>query len=198
MLLAGCRSLFVVGTGDGEQAGGRPGQVHSAVLEYILMSPDVPVGRFFEFALARDKDMGELDGVRTAANALAGGQQPAPEHYHRASVAQMIEAIQDVLAGRNDGTARLFCCTSIDPFAKEFGKENSGVASGAGSRIIFDFIVNRDARFIRVDWHDQFVSRELSWDLSRVPNAFDVDAELSAGIVAETIVPLHPEQRWYD
>jgi hypothetical protein len=169
--------------------GGEAGGVHTAVLEYVFSSPDAPFVDYYAIALARGLARGDTNWLGPATTELAAGGKPTPAHYARARARQLAPHINVGLRDNRlaRGSVTLSCCRTVD--------RDAGVLLATAERVSAELFVNRSLAVVRLNWRDGRQETELTWDLSRLPEAFDPAATLDYETVMRRAVPLHRMRR---
>ncbi len=174
----------------GGDNGGERGVINPKVLEYVLMSPDAPFVAYYR-ALAAHPEKApftrlDFDDTRTFAARLTPGGRVTPRLMARARVERIISPLEQSFADEHGpgGAAAIFCCATLD---RETGEVTD-------HQIVVNLIINRSAQVVRMMWRDGITVRNLTWDLSALPGAFDSNATLSEQAISRAIRPLHPVQ----
>jgi hypothetical protein len=179
---------------------GEAGPIHPAVIEYALAAPGSPLLDYFATALNERRrgggrhgdDLRELDGevgVVAGSDLRATARAYARARAHRLA-APIAEGLATPRTGQAAGTVVLRCCQTVDPDRLVFADR-----LGLRGPVMIVLIRYQAAQLLFMRVTGAWVARELSWDLSAVPGAFDPRARLDPATVGRTIVALHEEIR---
>lgn len=157
--------------------GGRPGFFSSGKNAWLLYEALVE-------ATAERLGQGEVDPESQPFSA-----EELATTFGRAIAAAGNERFLDF--GQQGRGAILVCCREVDPTTGEMDGEKL---------LALGFFAHRTGAFLRVVVHERAslvqVRRQLAWDLSSFPEAFDPEADLDYETALARMVPLHlPEER---
>jgi len=178
---------------------GEVGEIHPAVLEYILAAGEGPLAAYYDLILGlsspppRARD--DLRALASDARQLAAGEAPTGRHYARALARRLAPDINRALATpvqpgilTYEGTAGLWWGLPADLVAnvllRDYEKEHMGTALRT--------VVYRYASVDLVEVRSSGTPQVLTWDVSNISGAFDPKAKLEYAGVASRIVALHP------
>jgi hypothetical protein len=190
ILLSGCQAITRMVHAEPDMTvqidgaiGGEPGELHPAVIEFMFVSPQGPFLDYYRAALAADDPPVHLERLEEIAAALAGSGPPSERHYAAARARTLAIHINEglVQGGITPGSVTLQCCATADP---DSNRLHPGL-------VFARIVVNEPLSVVRMDWEDARTKVELTWDLRRVPGAFDPSAELHFEQVAASAAPLH-------
>jgi hypothetical protein len=178
-----------------------PGKIHRSVLEYVLAAPESPLTAYYDLVLGladppkRVRD--DLQQLARSAASLANGKPPRGRDYARALARRLAPEINRALEMNRTsplqewkylGTAGLWWGDATDLAANVLLKGYEREFRCTALRtVIYRYASKEIIRVLSTG-----TDRDLVWDVSNVPGAFDPAAVLDYDTVAARIVALHP------
>lgn len=194
---------------------GEPGEIHPAILEYVLSTAESPLVAYYDLVLELREPPArvalDLRVLTREATQLADGKQPNASHFARALARRVIphlntalkhgpqrsgKILDGSLLGTNpspsvgitfEGTAGLWWGVPADLDANVLLREYEYRYGETALRTV----VYRYASLGLVAVRSSGTTRECVWDVSAIPNAFEPSKPLDVATVAKQIVPLH-------
>lgn len=164
---------------------GEKGDLNPAVIEYVMTRPESPFTRYYDAALRIKKPpksmVVDLQELRPVASQFAS--PPRGADFARALARRLAGHIRD--ATRRNGAATLFWGLPVDL--------DSGLIKLAferGSKTMRTTLFRYQSSGMVV-LYESGSTKELAWDLSQVPGAFDSTADLSFDEVAQEALAMH-------
>ncbi len=192
----------VAGTGA---ARGEVGEIHPAVIEYVLTAEEGPLPAYYDLVLGLasppPKVRDDLRALVPEATRLAGSEKPVGRHYARALARSLASEINRALSAEPGkgwsaivdfrGTAALWWGLPADLDANVLLHDYERQFQEPKLRTV----IYRNASQGLVVLRSSGTDRVYVWDVSGIPGAFDTKAPLDYGAVASKIVALHPFTR---
>ena len=194
---------------------GEPGEIHPAVLEYVLSTAEGPLVAYYDLLLelpqAPVRAATDLRQFAPTAAQLAGNRSPAGKDYARAVARHVLPQLNVALkhgpqksgkpidgsllstnpspsfGGTFEGTAGLWWGLPADLDANVLLPEYAYDYGETALRTV----IYRYASLGLVAIRSSGTTRVYIWDVSSVPNAFQPAAPLDIATVTKHIVPLH-------
>ena len=196
---------------------GEPGEVHPAVLEYVLANEASPLAAYYELVLAQPgappQAHVDLSVLAIDAQRLAAGRRPRGLDYARALARRIAMSVNQALAHRSgklekfqyansagsggswghgfEGTAALWWGVPVDLEARLFKRDYELDWGETSMRTVIYRYESLGLIVLRSSGTEQ----QYVWDVSAVPGAFDPRAKLDYDTVARQAIALHPEAR---
>lgn len=181
---------------------GEVGEIHPAVLEYILSTEESPLSAYYDLILALPspprRAAKDLAALADEAKLLAGAKPVRGRHYARAVARRIAPWINIALGLKFDndevndnnflGTAGLYWGLAADLDANVLLRRYERPARGVMMRTL----IVRHASAGLVVVRSTGTDRLLVWDIGSIRGGFDPKEPLDYDTVAAQIVALHP------
>jgi hypothetical protein len=181
---------------------GEVGELHPAVLEYILSADEGPLAAYYDLILGLAspprRAATDLEQLAPEAIRLAGSATPRGHHYARALARKLAPEINRTLNLKwaneefNEiqflGTAGLWWGLAADLDANVLQRRYERSFRGRTLRTVIIRHASAGLVVVRTSGTD----RMFVWDIGGIPGAFDPTKPLDYDAVAAQIVALHP------
>jgi len=181
---------------------GEVGEVHPAVLEYVLSAEESPLAAYYDLVLGiaspPRRAAKDLASLADEAKRFAGSVAPRGRHYARALARRLAPAINTALRLKFDnddvndtqalGTAALWWGLAADLDANVLQRRYERKARGTTMRTVIFRHLSAGLIVVRTSGTD----RVFVWDIGGIPGAFNPKLPLEYDTVASQIVALHP------